>query len=96
MTQMRNITTASSFALANGHVGAGASVADNFSMLWKEMVGKTDDPKKLKELLDEALEAGALDNSTIATELEKLIPELLGTSKVPNITATAQDMYLKK
>ena len=34
MTQMRNITTASSFALANGHVGAGASVADNFSMLW--------------------------------------------------------------
>ena len=95
MTQMRNITTASSFALANGHVGAGASVADNFSMLWKEMVGKTDDPKKLKELLDEALEAGALDNSTIATELEKLIPELLGTSKVPNITATAQ-LVLKK
>ena len=95
MTQMRNITTASSFALANGHVGSGASVADNFSMLWKEMVGKTDDPKKLKELLDEALEMGALDNSTIATELEKMIPELLGASKVPNLKATAQNVIKK-
>ena len=30
MTQMRNITTAAMFATANGHVGSGASVADNF------------------------------------------------------------------
>ena len=36
MTQMRNITTASMFAMANGHVGKGASVADNFEILWKE------------------------------------------------------------
>ena len=95
MTQMRNITTASSFALANGHVGSGASVADNFSMLWKEMVGKTDDPQALRNLLDEALEMGALDNSTIATELEKLIPELLGASKVPNLKATAKNVIKK-
>ena len=81
MTQMRNITTASMFALANGHVGVGASVSDNFTMLWKELIGKTKDPKKLRELLDEALEAGALDSSTIATELEKMIPELMGPMK---------------
>ena len=80
MTQMRNITTAASFALANGHMGAGASVSDNFEMLFKEMLGKTKDPKKLRELLEEGLEAGALDSSTIATELEKVIPELMGTS----------------
>ena len=80
MTQMRNITTAASFALANGHMGAGASVADNFEMLFKEMLGKTTDPKKLRELLEEGLEAGALDSSTIATELQKVIPELMGTS----------------
>ena len=70
-------------ALANGHVGRGASVADNFEILWKELVGKTTDPQKLRKILDEALEAGALDSSTIATELEKLIPELLGPSKIP-------------
>jgi len=82
MTQMRNITTASLFALANGHVGVGASVADNFSMLFKEMVGKAKNPKALRDLLDEALEAGALDSSTIATELEKMIPEMMGTTSL--------------
>ena len=81
MTQMRNITTASMFALANGHIGRGASVSDNFEMLWREFVGKSKDKKKLKELLDEALDAGALDSSTIATELEKMIPEMMGPSR---------------
>ena len=79
MTQMRNITTASMFALANGHVGKGASVADNFDILFKEFLGKTKDPKKLRDMLDEALEAGALDSSTIATELEKMIPNVCDT-----------------
>ena len=82
MTQMRNITTASLFALANGHVGVGASVADNFEMLFKELVGKTKSPKALRDLLDEALEAGALDSSTIVTELEKMIPEMMGGASV--------------
>ena len=81
MTQMRNITTASLFALANGHVGVGASVSDDFNLLFKELIGRTKDPKKLKEALDEALEAGALDSSTIATELEKLIPEMMGPAR---------------
>ena len=82
MTQMRNITTASLFALANGHVGVGASVADNFEMLFKELIGKTKNPKALRDLLDEALEAGALDSSTIVTELEKMIPEMMGGASV--------------
>jgi len=89
MTQMRNITTASMFALANGHVGRGASVSDNFEMLWREFVGKTKDKKKLKELLDEALDAGALDSSTIATELEKMIPEMMGPSRWTKAGSTA-------
>ena len=80
MTQMRNITTAAAFSMANGHMGAGASVADDFNMLFKELIGKTDDPKALRELLEEGLEAGALDSSTIASELEKVIPELMGAS----------------
>ena len=48
------------FATANGHVGKGASVADNFRILFDEFTGKNKDPKKLKELLEEALENGAL------------------------------------
>jgi hypothetical protein len=78
MTQMRNITTAAAFALSNGHMGTGASVADNFEMLFKQMLGEADDPKALREILEEAMEAGALDSSTIARELEALIPEVIG------------------
>ena len=40
MTQMRNITTAAMFATANGHVGKGASVADNFRILFDDLTGK--------------------------------------------------------
>ena len=82
MTQMRNITTAAMFATANGHVGSGASVADNFRILFDDLVGKTKDPKKLKEILEEALDNGAIDSSTIAQELEQMIPELMGGTKL--------------
>jgi hypothetical protein len=88
MTQMRNITTAAMFATANGHIGKGASVADNFRILFDDFTGKNKDPQKLKEVLQEALENGALDSSTIAQELEQLIPELMGPSKVAGTTIT--------
>ena len=81
MTQMRNITTAAMFATANGHIGKGASVADNFRILFDDFTGKNKDPQKLKEVLEEALENGAIDSSTIAQELEQLIPELMGPCK---------------
>ena len=45
MTQMRNITTAAMFATANGHIGKGASVADNFRILFDDLLNKTKDPK---------------------------------------------------
>jgi len=86
MTQMRNITTAAMFATANGHVGKGASIADNFRILFDDFVGKNSDPKKLKELLEEALDNGAIDSSTIAQELEQMIPELMGSSKYFSIS----------
>ena len=78
MTQMRNITTAAMFATANGHVGKGASVADNFRLLFDDLAGRTSNPKKLREVLQEALDNGAIDSSTIAQELEQMIPELMG------------------
>ena len=77
MTQMRNITTVM-FATANGHIGKGASVADNFRILFDDFVGKNKDPQKLKETLEEALENGVPDSSTIAQELEQLIQNLWG------------------
>ena len=87
MTQMRNITTAAMFATANGHVGKGASVADNFRILFDDLVGQTKDPKKFRETIQEALDNGAIDSSTIAQELEQMIPELFGGSKVFTVSS---------
>ena len=81
-TQMRNITTAAMFATANGHIGVGASVMDNFRMFTDDLLGKTKDPKAFRKALKEALDNGALDSSTIAQELEQMIPELMGSTKV--------------
>ena len=53
MTQMRNITTAAAFALSNGHMGVGASVADNFEMMLKEMLGKTKNPEEYRKIIQE-------------------------------------------
>ena len=88
MTQMRNITTASMFASANGHIGVGASVADNFEMMLKDLVGKNNDPKKFRDFIKEALDNGALDSSTIAQELEQMIPELMGRSGIGKTTTS--------
>ena len=90
MTQMRNITTASAFALANGHIGAGGGMLDNFRYMLDDVLGKTKDPQKLKEILDEALEVGALDSSVYAQELKTLIPELMSKSQKGVITTSDQ------
>ena len=88
MTQMRNITTASMFASANGHIGAGASVADNFEIMFRDLVGKNKDPKVFRDFIKEALDNGALDSSTIAQELEQMIPELMGKSGFGKVTTS--------
>ena len=86
MTQMRNITTAAMFATANGHIGSGASVSDNFKYLFDDLIGKTKNPKELRNLLKEATDNGAIDSSTIAQELQQMIPELMGSAKVAGRT----------
>jgi hypothetical protein len=86
------------FATANGHIGKGASVADNFRMLFDDITGKTKDPEVLRKALQEALDNGALDSSTIAQELEQIIPELLGPTKLGSKTITqntTSDEFLK-
>ena len=46
--------------------------------------------KNLREFMQEALDNGALDSSTIAQELEQMIPELMGGSKFFNATKSGK------
>ena len=88
-TQMRNVTTAAMFAMANGHVGVGASVIDSYRMFMDELLGATKDPKAFARKIKEALDNGALDSSTVAQELEQIVPELMGKS-----TFFGKNLYL--
>jgi len=87
-TQMRNVTTAAMFATANGHVGAGASVMDSYRMFMDDLLGATKNPKEFARKLKEALDNGALDSSTVAQELEQIVPELMGKSSFFGKTVT--------
>ena len=87
-TQMRNVTTAAMFATANGHVGAGASVMDSYRMFMDDLLGATKNPKEFARKLKEALDNGALDSSTVAQELEQIVPELMGKSTFFGKTVT--------
>jgi len=77
------------FAMANGHVGVGASVIDSYRMFMDELLGATKDPKAFARKLKEALDNGALDSSTVAQELEQIVPELMGKS-----TFFGKNLYL--
>jgi len=87
-TQMRNVTTAAMFATANGHVGVGASVIDSYRMFMDDLLGQTRNPKEFAKKLKEALDNGALDSSTVAQELEQIVPELMGKSTFFGKTVT--------
>ena len=70
-------------------VGVGASVIDSYRMFMDELLGATKDPKAFARKLKEALDNGALDSSTVAQELEQIVPELMGKS-----TFFGKNLYL--
>ena len=54
----------------------------HFKYLFDDLIGKTKNPKELQKMLKEAMDNGAIDTSTIAQELQQMIPELMGSAKV--------------
>jgi len=83
MTQARNISTASLFALSNGHVGSGASLVDSFGFMFRDILGTGSNKIKLdnlRKIISEAQELGVMDTSIVGRELEKMLGEVLGPS----------------
>ena len=75
MTQIRNVTSASMFATANGLIGGKANILDSFKLIAKDIAG-TDgviDTKKFQEVIDDKIARGVLDENVVTQELKAVL-----------------------
>ena len=79
-TQVRNVTSASFFALWNGHVGKQASAIDNFKSVIKDVFkagkGDTIDEVKFATYVQKLVGLGVYDENIVAAELRAVVNKL--------------------
>ena len=74
MTQIRNVTSASMFALANGLIGGRVNLLDSFRAIADDIAGKEGviSSKKFQEIVDDKIRRGVMDQNIITGELKKV------------------------
>ena len=77
-TQVRNVTSASLFPLANGHIGGRASVTDAFKMVMDDIYGAGKDvtDARLIKGIEDKIRLGVLDENIVASELGAVLKEI--------------------
>jgi len=77
-TQVRNVTSASLFPLANGHIGGGASVTEAFRMTLDDIfgAGKVLNEKVLIDKIEDKIRRGVLDENIVASELGAVLKDI--------------------
>ena len=77
-TQVRNVTSASLFPLANGHIGGGASVTESFKMTMDDIfgAGKIVDEKVLIDKIEDKIRRGVIDENIVASELGAVLKDI--------------------
>ena len=73
VTQVRNVSSASMFPLANGHIGGRASVTDSIKMVVDDIfgAGKVIDEGKFIKNLENKIRLGVIDENIVASEPTK-------------------------
>ena len=86
-TQVRNVTSASMFPLANGHIGGRSSVTESIKMVMDDIfgAGKQIDEKKFIENLENKIRLGVIDENIVASELQAVLKEIKAGAKVKNL-----------
>jgi len=86
-TQVRNVTSASMFPLANGHIGGRSSVTESIKMVMDDIfgAGKLIDEKKFIENLENKIRLGVIDENIVASELQAVLKEIKSGAKVKNL-----------
>ena len=77
-TQVRNVTSASLFPLANGHIGGRASVTDAVKIVMDDIFGAGKDvttPQLIKSI-ENKIRLGVLDENIVASELGAVLKEI--------------------
>jgi len=77
-TQVRNVTSASLFPLANGHIGGRASVSEAFKMTLDDIfgAGKVVDEQKLITNIEDKIRRGVIDENIVASELGAVLKDI--------------------
>jgi len=86
-TQVRNVTSASMFPLANGHIGGRASVTESIKMVMDDIfgAGKVIDEKKFIDNLENKIRLGVIDENIVASELKAVLKDIRSGAKVKNL-----------
>ena len=79
MTQVRNVTSAFMFPLANGHVGGGGSYVDAYRQILRDVFGRTGgiDKRALDDFGAELERANILSSSVIIRDMEDMFKAIM-------------------
>ena len=83
ITQVRNVTTASAFALAQGNIGSGANLFDSMGLVYRQIMKNGDEG--VDDALKELVELGVINNQA---QLKESLELLKGTYGRPGATST--------
>ena len=78
-TQVRNVSSAALFALANGHIGGKASVANAMKMVFDDIFGAGKqgvDEVKFNEYVEKMTRLGIWDENVVASELKAVVNQI--------------------
>ncbi len=87
VTQVRNVSSASMFPLANGHIGGRASVTESIKMVVDDIfgAGKVIDEGKFIKNLENKIRLGVIDENIVASELQAVLKDIKAGAKVKNM-----------
>jgi hypothetical protein len=95
-TQVRNVTSASFFALMNGHIGGRASVVDAMRIVARDIFkagGNRIDEVEFNNYVEKLVRLGVWDENVVAAELKSVLQDIKGN--VINTTDKLFDRLMK-
>ena len=86
-TQVRNVTSASMFPLANGHIGGRASVTEALKMTLDDIfgAGKVINENAFIKNLENKIRLGVIDENIVASELKAVLQDIKAGAKVKSM-----------